>query len=251
MVSFGSEIPSWFAGESPPCVVLCGGRGSRLLPLSLTRQKSMIEVAGYPILWHIVRYWSAFTDRFIFVVKHRKEDILGYVPGLGIQCEFAEPKTLAGIADAIQTVEDLVGDRFMVVLGDCLCAGHFAFPRHFEQGVGVCMATPKDVLGSYSVETVTGSMEGSIQRVVEKPKTAPNPLCGMGYYFFYRKVFRYIAESRPSSLRNEKEITDVIQAMIDAGELVKAIPFQGTYVNITHPLDLQKARAFLAPEEPS
>lgn len=69
--------------------------------------------------------------------------------------------------------------------------------------------------------------------------------CGMGFYFFDRKVFDYIEKAVPSPLRNEIEITDVIQNMIDAGEKISPIFFKGDYLNITYTEDLKKAREIL------
>ena len=54
------------------CVILCGGRGTRFLPLSLKKQKGMIEVNGKPILWHVIEYWRQFTNDFIFVVNTKR-----------------------------------------------------------------------------------------------------------------------------------------------------------------------------------
>lgn len=237
------ELQPWPGADDVVCAVLCGGRGSRLFPRTLTTQKSLIEVAGRPILWHVIRFWSQFARRFVFVVKHRKEDVVEYVGGLGLDAQFCEPEQLTGIADGVRQVRGLVGPRFIVVLGDCICTGHFRFPRPLEQAVGVVPTDrPDDIRRSYSVELAGDHLA----RVVEKPTVLPNNLCGTGFYFFDQRVFDSIERVQPSAVRNEKEITDVVQLMVDSGERVSAAYLQGGYVNINLPADLDRAAAILA-----
>ena len=227
------------------CVILCGGAGTRMLPLSLTMQKGMIPLNGRPILAHIISYWRAFCDEFVFVVHYRKEDILRYVAELDIVSHCVAIDGLRGIADGVRQVQPLVEDRFVVVLGDCVCRGAFDRPAGADLGVGVIATKdPEAIRRSFSVE-LDPAEPSRIRRVVEKPKVLVNDLCGMGYYFFDRRVFDYIARTPPSALRNEIEITDVIQRMIDGGEVVRAYPFHGDYANITYPDDLRQAEAFL------
>ena len=67
----------------------------------------------------------------------------------------------------------------------------------------------------------------------------------MGFYFFNRKVFDYIRKTKPSSLRNEIEITDVIQNMIDDGQSITPVFFDGDYINLTYAEDLNRAKLML------
>ena len=212
--------------------------------MTLEKQKAMITVWGRPILHYIIDYWSAFASHFIFVVKYKKEEIVQYVSSLPIQASFAEPDELRGIASGLLCAEKLVRDQFVVVLGDCLCKGNFSLPSTFEIGVGVYETNcPDDIRRSYSVE-ILGE---KIVRVVEKPKALPNNLCGMGYYFLDRGVFDYIVQTPPSLLRNEIEITDVLQSMIDDGKVLKPFSFTGEYLNVTFPGDYERALEILKP----
>lgn len=124
-------LKPWKGVKGFKCVILCGGKGTRLLPLSLKRQKGMIEVKGKPILAHIIDYWRQFADEFVFVVKYKKGDIYRFVKGLPINAEFVEPKKLKGIANGIYQTKGLVGDKFIVVLGDCVCKGRFKFRKDY------------------------------------------------------------------------------------------------------------------------
>ena len=206
----------------------------------------MLDVHGQPIIQYIIDFWAPIAERFVFVVKHAKEELIEYVQSLPLDATFAEPEALRGIADGLSVARPLVGERFVVVLGDCVCRGTFAFPRSMQQGVGVWPTDRlEDIQRSYSVEIAPET--GLITRVEEKPKSPPNDLCGMGYYFFDSRVFDYIARTEPSALRNEVEITDVIGNMARAGEPVHAIPFSGDYLNVTHPEDLERAAKLLQP----
>ena len=227
---------TWLNNKDLKCVVLCAGKGTRILPYSEDVPKVMLELDNQPILRYVVDYWKQFTNDFIFVVGYKKEQVIDYVKKLPIHSTFVEQKELKGIADAVSLVKNNVSENFIVVLGDCICEGEFNVPENMELGVGVWKTNNlEDIKRSYSIE-ITNNV---INKVVEKPKDVPNDLCGMGFYFLNQKVFDYIKMTQPSELRNEIEITDVIQNMIDSGEKVKQVFFKGSYLNVTFPGDLK------------
>jgi len=230
----------WFK-DKIKCVVLCGGAGTRLLPLSLEKQKGMIEIAGQPILKYIIDYWRQFTDDFIFVVKYKKEQLIEYIRTLPIKAQFIEPIELKGIGDGLLEVEHLVDNNFITVLGDCFCQGKFEFPCEFKRGIGVWQADlDDDILRSYSVETANDK----IIKVVEKPKILVNRNCGMGFYFFNPKVFEYIKKITPNE-QGKRGITEVIQLMINGEEIIKPLYFNGDYLNVTYQNDLKRLESLI------
>jgi len=223
-----------------PLVILCAGEGRRLADLGKEIPKAMVKLSGRPIISYVVDYWKDFASEFMFVVGYKKEQIISFVEtrGLGPKVRFAEQLMPRGIAHAIGYIENYIKDDFIVVLGDCLCRGDFTFPGNFSQGVGVWTTNNDNYIKqSYSVEVE----KDLIRKVVEKPKEIKNNLCGMGYYFFNRKVFDYVRKTPPSALRSEVEITDVIQAMIDGGEAIAPIYFKGEYLNVTSMQDIAMA----------
>lgn len=231
----------WLNDKDLKCVVLCAGKGTRILPYSKDVPKVMLEVDNQPILCYVIDYWKQFTNDFIFVVGYKKEQVIDYVKKFPIHSTFVEQKELRGIADAINHVKNNVSGNFILVLGDCLCEGKFNFPEKMELGIGIWETNNfEDIKRSYSIE-ITNDV---ISKVVEKPKEVPNNLCGMGFYFFNPKVFDYIKITPPSELRNEIEITDVIQNMISDGETIKPIFFNGNYFNITFPEDIIKVEKY-------
>lgn len=217
------------------CVVLCAGEGKRIRPADIGKPKVMIEVDNKPILSYVINYWNKYTDEFIFVVKYKKESIIDYVKKLSIKSLFVEQVELKGIAHALLYTENIVSENFIVVLGDCACKGTFIYPNDMDQGVGVWSTKNENYIRqSYSVEI----KNNLVARVVEKPKKIVNSLCGMGFYFFNKRIFKYIKKAKPSELRNEIEITDVIQNMINSGEKISPVFFEGEYLNITYEEDL-------------
>lgn len=223
------------------CVVMCGGRGSRFATAGA--HKSMAGVQGSPVLGHVIEYWRAFTEDFVFVVKTGKESVIEYVRGKPINAQFVEPAGLRGIADGLLCAEHLVDAPFMVALGDCFCSGRFDFSGDFEYGIGVLRdAQPEQIRRNYAV-----SLNGErVVAVEEKPQRPANNLCGMGFYFFQPDVFDHIRRTAPSPRTNELEITDVLQTVIDSGTSLRAVLFDGSYVNVNTPSELDAVAAALA-----
>lgn len=225
--------------KNQKCVIMCGGSSSRLFPHSKEKQKSMLKINKKTILQYVIEYWQQFTNDFIFVVKHFKEDVMKFVKTLPIKSEFVEPFQLKGIANGLSYTENLIGENFIMVLGDCLCKGNFKFPSKLQQGVGIWETTDENAIKqSYAVKIKSNK----IIQTIEKPKELLNNYCGMGFYFFNKKIFKYISSTSPSKLRNEIEITDVIQNMITAGEKILPLFFKGDYLNINTYTDFLKAK---------
>lgn len=230
----------FFDFSNTKCVVLCAGRGKRLEELTANIPKVMIKIRNTPILELVIDFWRKFTNKFVFVVGYKKEYIIRFLKKYndGIKYEIVIQEEPKGIAQALYCAKDCVPMNFILVLGDCICKGHFIFPRNMEQGCGVWKTPEKKyIFQSYLVEV----KKDIIKKVVEKPSVVKTNLCGMGFYFFNRSIFKYIEETPPSSLRGEVEITDVIQRAIDSGKEISAIFFKGDYINITHKEDLELA----------
>jgi len=220
------------------CVILCAGRGHRMegeIP------KALRSIKGKPLVHRVMDMWESSTDGFIFVVGYKWQEVTACLPG---NCKFVVQEPQRGIADAIlQTRRALEKDQeFVVALGDCLQVGEWIIPPRIKLGVGVWETEDKAAIRrSYSVE-IEGDL---IKRVVEKPKTPPNNYCGMGTYFLDSRVFNYIKKTPINPLRNEREITDTLQMMIDSGEEITPVVFKGQYLNVTYAEDIEKAERLL------
>lgn len=226
-------------------LVLIAGRGRRMMPETVNEPKSMISINGKPILYHVISYWKQYSDDFVFVVNYKRAMIIDYIKTLDIKSTFVVQETLNGIAGGILCAEKVLGESFITVLGDCLFLGKLGWEQKSEMGIGVFNTRrQEDIRRSYSVEIENGL----VKRVVEKPKEIVNDLCGMGFYYFRRLLFEYIRKTPASALRNEVEITDVIQLMVKHGERIKPIFFEGMYLNVTYPGDLETAKNIIEKE---
>ena len=232
----------WLDYKGLKCIVLCAGKGRRIITSSPDKSKVMIPIRNKPFLGYVIEYWEKYTQDFIFVVGYKKEQVVEFASQLPINAQFVEQKEPKGIAHAIMYARELVSDRFIVVLGDCLCQGSFAFPPNMEQGVGVWQTDNIEAIKqSYSLDI----KDDLVCHVKEKPEQVSNNLCGMGFYFFNKRVLDYIKLTNPSLLRGEVEITDAIQNMIDSREKITPVFFRGNYLNVNYPEDLVKAERLL------
>ncbi len=243
MVAIHHSFERWF--PRPDCVVICGGKGSRLNPRFSELAKSMVPVSGVPLIRFIVDAWRPAVGRFVFVLNHFAEQIERYVQTLGIpHALLRETGAGKGIANALlYAAPEIRTERFIMVLGDCLHRGIWSVPGDMAQGVGVVRTgNADDIQRSYSVE-----LEGSdrIARLVEKPKILVNDLCGTGFYFLERGIFEHIRSTPCSPLRGQIEITDVLQRSVDRGTALSAVMLEGYYLNLTFPTDLPRAEEIL------
>jgi UDP-N-acetylglucosamine diphosphorylase / glucose-1-phosphate thymidylyltransferase / UDP-N-acetylgalactosamine diphosphorylase / glucosamine-1-phosphate N-acetyltransferase / galactosamine-1-phosphate N-acetyltransferase len=216
-------------------VILAAGRGTRM---GCDIPKVMLQVAGKPILQHVIEFWeNEGASQFIFVLGHQQEIVRQYL----INLELSEAWTYIiqpeqkGIANAISLTAPIVPDRFIVALGDCLNIGKFQYPANMIQGYGIWQNEYK-LAQNYGCNVIV--VNGYIVSVFEKP---PMDYAGMGTYFFDERVFNYIKKTPPGEIRNEVEISDVITNMVRDGQLIKAVPFVGHPINCTYPTDIEKA----------
>ncbi|HAC33555.1 MAG TPA: hypothetical protein DCF45_03435 [Gammaproteobacteria bacterium] len=226
-------MSDWKDVVNPPCVVLCGGKGTRFA--AEQGHKSMAEVEGMPIIHHVIEYWSQLTNDFIFVVKHGKEPLVKYIETLPIKSRFVEPKELKGIADGLSYASPYIDGPFFMVLGDCFYSGEFELPDKMRMGLGVVTDHSMDkIKENYSV-IIEG---GRIKRLVEKPKKPENSICGTGFYFLQKEVFEYIEVAKRECGQNELGITEVLQGLINQGEEVYPVYMNGLYVNVNRRSDV-------------
>jgi len=234
---------NFFKDKNLTCVIICGGRGTRIFPLTKDIQKSMLKVVSKPLLGFVIDYWKQFTNNFIFIAAFKKEDVFNYVKTLDINYKFIYENEPKGIANALYLAKDMCSDNFIFVLGDCICKGNFKFPEKFSQGIGVWKTqNEEDIKRSYAIKIGVNKF---ITFVEEKPMELFNDLCGMGFYFFNKTVFDYIKKTEPSKRTGKVEITDVIKNMVNSGLEISPIFFEGDYLNVTYPGDLKKAEQIL------
>lgn len=226
-------------------VVLCAGAGSRLRPLTFSKPKHLLPVAGKPILgWALEAIREAGIERVSLVVGHHAEAIRQYVGSgdeWGLHVRYVQQLQPLGIAHAVSLARHDVEDRpFLVYLGDNLFErGICDFVRGLDNGdwdAALLLRSVEDPR-RFGVAEVQGNR---VTRVVEKPQDPPSDLAIVGVYAFKPCVMDAIYTLEPSA-RGELEITDAIQALVASGKKVLWSRIEGLWEDTGEPTALLRA----------
>ncbi|MFL5982988.1 MAG: sugar phosphate nucleotidyltransferase [Gaiellaceae bacterium] len=202
-------------------VVLAGGTGSRLDPLTRVTNKHLLPVGDRPMVqWAVDFLRQAAVDDVLLVTgADHVEDFRRY---FGDELQFAQQERAGGIADALGLARGFAaGDRIVVMLADNIFGGPIgATVRNFEAqatGARVLLAHVRETehLRHLGVPRIEG---GRIVEIVEKPDDPPGHLAVTGVYCYDADVFDVVAQLEPSA-RGELEITDVNNHYVRAGTL--------------------------------
>jgi glucose-1-phosphate thymidylyltransferase len=206
-------------------VVLAGGLGTRLLPLTKVTNKHLLPVYDKPMIYYPLESLAgAGIDEIMLVTGGESAGdflrLLGNGAQFGLkQLEYAYQEGAGGIAAALSLCEDFVGDELMcVALGDNILQEELGpYRSRFEsQGRGARLLL-KEVPdpGRFGVPEIVADR---IVRIEEKPAAPKSRYAVTGIYFYDRRAFDFIRLAKPSA-RNELEITDVNNSYIALGEL--------------------------------
>lgn len=209
-------------------IVLAGGTGSRLWPLTKVTNKHLLPVGREPMIFHPVRKLIDAGVRDIMVVTgcDHMGDVVGLLgSGRDFECEFTYrvQDAAGGIAQALGLAQSFArGDKVVVLLGDNIFQDGIGLyvERFARQGRGARILL-KEVPDPqrYGVAELSGSGDAArVVRILEKPETPPSAYAVTGIYLYDDRVFDIIRTLKPSG-RGELEITDVNNAYIQRGEL--------------------------------
>ena len=227
-------------------IIPCAGKGTRLKPLTETLPKALIPVKGQPLVNYIMeKAISLGVKELIIIVNFMKDKIMETLGTQfkGIPIKYVEQKELHGLAHAISMAESFIDDYFIVLLGDEIyknTSHEDLLPFLKKHNPDVICGIMEESNEATIKKNYTVKLEGTtITEIIEKPKVVFNHYIGVGTWLFNTKVFNYIRKTPPSSLRNEIELADVIQNMINDGLSARACLLRGEYVNVNSFDDLR------------
>ncbi len=202
-------------------LVLSGGAGTRLRPITHTSAKQLVPVANKPVLFYGLEAMRAagITQVGIVVGETRAEieAAVGDGSRFGLEVTYLPQEAPLGLAHAVLIAEEYLGDEpFVMYLGDNLLKEGIApFVRDFEESEPdalILLQKVKDP-SSYGIAELE---DGHVKRLVEKPAEPRSDLALVGVYLFTPAIFESVKAIVPSP-RGELEITDAIQHMIERG----------------------------------
>ena len=234
-------------------LILSGGTGSRLYPLTYTSAKQLIPVANKPILFRVIEtIRDAGIDDIGIVVGNTAEQIKEAV-GRGnrwdVRITYIPQEKPLGLAHAVKVAQPFLGDeRFVMFLGDNVIQGGISnLIREFAQSDwnSQIVLTRIEHPEQYGVAEL--GEDGRILRLVEKPKSPPSDLALVGIYMFDATVFQAVEAIKPS-WRGELEITDAIQWLVDNGRTVHPYIHEGWWIDTGAPGDMLSANDLVLEE---
>jgi glucose-1-phosphate thymidylyltransferase len=222
-------------------LILAGGAGTRLRPITHTRAKQLVPVANKPILFYGIEAMVAagITEIGVIVGDTRDEVMaaLGDGARFGASITFIPQDAPLGLAHCVLIAREFLGeDDFVMYLGDNLLEQDLAaFVGAFEgarggPGDSAAQILLKQVPDPQRFGIATLDAEGHVVELVEKPDHPPSDLALVGVYLFTSRIHDAVAAIEPSA-RGELEITDAIQWLIDAGERVRCELLTGWWID--------------------
>ena len=228
-------------------VILSGGTGSRLRPITHTGPKQLVPIANKPVLEYAIDdLVEAGIDEIGIVLGDKdREEIQAYLGDgseWGVDITYIVQSEPLGLAHAVGCARDFVGDDpFVVYLGDDMMREGIVElvedfdPETYAAGIGLQRVDEPSRYGIVDVDE-----RGDISLLVEKPDDPPNNLALIGIYVFTPAVFDQI-EGLTKSWRGEYEITEAIQSLLDDDERIQSHTVEGWWKDTGKPEDVLHA----------
>ncbi|NTU71281.1 MAG: glucose-1-phosphate thymidylyltransferase [Coriobacteriia bacterium] len=231
-------------------LILAGGKGTRLRPITFTRAKQLVPVANKPILFYALEAVAAAGITEVGVIVGDTADevraALGDGSAWGVSITYLPQEAPLGLAHAVKIAEEyMAGEPFVMYLGDNLIAnGISQFVEHFRATDCDAQILLAHVPNANQFGVAELGSDGEVVRLIEKPVDPPSDLALVGVYLFDRRIFEAVNAIEPSA-RGELEITDAIQWLIDNGRTVRPHVIDGWWKDTGRLEDMLEANRIM------
>jgi glucose-1-phosphate thymidylyltransferase len=228
-------------------VILAAGHGSRMGPFGDSVPKPVAPICNKPLLAYQLDYMKSLgIDDIIIVIGHlghRIQETLGDGSAWGVTLKYVEQQERLGLAHAVGQLESHIDRPFLLMLGDIFfeMENLGAMAAAFEESDTAAVLAVKqepDVEAIKRNFAVLLHDDGTVRRVIEKPRNVPNKMKGCGIYLFDDRIFEAIRRTPRTAMRDEYELTDSIQILIDYEYPVKVAEVVQWDINLTFIGDL-------------
>ena len=229
-------------------VILAAGKGARMYPFSERSPKPILPILNRPLLTHQIEVMRdcGISDIHIVVghLGYQVARTFGDGTQFGVRIHFVEQESTLGLAHAVGALEARIQEPFLLMLGDIYFHLNAPIKPLLDEVLrGVVNANlvsmyepdPSMVRRNFVIEA---DERGRVRKVIEKPRYVDSQLKGCGLYVFDQHIFDAIRRTPRTAMRDEYEITDSIQILINDGYHVRHHPIVERDLNLTKPEDL-------------
>lgn len=226
-------------------IILSAGEGTRMQPLTKTRPKTMLPVAGRPMLEYNIKYLRkmGITD-ILLIVGYKKEDVMehfGDGSEFGVNISYVVQEEQLGTAHAIALGEEFNDDSVIILNGDIIIDSKLLneIKTSYENSNYDTLMVLTEVEDPRPYGVVEFE-DGIVKKIVEKPETieeAPSNYINAGIYVFNQNIFEKIAMTEKSE-RGEYEITDSLNLQIEDGDKIGVFITDKQWIDVGHPWEL-------------